>query len=127
MTDRFWMRFFAFAGIFNLLIGLPLLIDPGLLGKSSIFPLPSGDWFWLRIAGACIVAFAVGYLMVASDLDRNRGLVQIGAIGKALVFLIAFIYVIKGTIGTWTFVAAIVDLIFVIGFLRFLSLYSARG
>jgi hypothetical protein len=44
MNDRFWTRFFAFAGIFNLIVGLVLLIDPGLMGKWAA--LPKGDWFF---------------------------------------------------------------------------------
>lgn len=125
MNDRFWTRFFAFAGIFNLIVGLVLMIDPSLMGKSWSV-LPPDDWFFLRIAGAAITAFGIGYLMVAADLDRHRGIVWIGVIGKALVILVTMIYWIDGTIGFRTVSLALVDLIFVLGFLRFLTRYAAR-
>lgn len=126
MTDRFWTRFFALVGIINLLVGVPLVIDPGMTGATP-FPVPAGDWLYPRIAGASIAAFGIGYLMVAYDLDRNRGIVLLGAIGKILVFLIVLIYAIKGSLGTWPVLAGFVDLALALAFIAFLRRYAERG
>jgi hypothetical protein len=64
--------------------------------------------------------------MVASDLDRHRGIVWMGVIGKSLVILVALIYWLDGTIGFRSFAPALIDLLFVAGFVRFLTRYAAR-
>lgn len=123
MSDS-WSRAFVVAAIFNLLIGLCLLIAPG--AGPALLPLPAGDWLWPRFAGGLILAFGVGYWIVSRDLDRNRGIVGIGAFGKLLAALILLIYWIKGTIGFWAFSAGLIDLIFALLFIRFLIRYPAR-
>lgn len=125
MNDRFWTRFFAFAGIVNLLAGGTWLLWPDLTASSPL-ALPLGNWLFVRMAGACVASFGVGYLMAAADLDRNRGVITIGAIGKSLVFAIFLIYWIKGTIGFGAFALGAVDLAFVLFFVRFLTRYAAR-
>lgn len=124
MNDVFWTRFFVIAGAFNILVGLPMVIDPGLV--PSPIALPKDYWLFVRIAGACVAAFGAGYLMVASNLDRHRGIVVIGALGKTAVFLIFLIYWLKGTIGFWAFSAGAIDIVWAVFFIAFLRRYPAR-
>jgi hypothetical protein len=123
MGEQGWTRVFVAAAIFNVLIGLPLLIDPAMI---KLLPLPSGDFIWPRLAGGLIFMFGIGYWIVSQNLDRNRGIIGIGAAGKLLVVLVLLIYWFKGTIGFWGFAPSIVDLIFAVLFIRFLLRFPAR-
>ena len=98
MSDTFWIRLFLIAGLYNLLAGLPLLIDPSLLAWASGFKLPTGDWLFLRMTGAFVTVFAIGYFMVSSDLVRHRSIVVLGVIGKLAAFALLTIYLINGAI-----------------------------
>jgi hypothetical protein len=124
MTEQGWTRLFIAAAIFNLLVGLPLLIDPAMGPK--LLPLPAGDFIWPRIAGGLIVMFGIGYFIVSRDLDRNRGIIGLGVAGKLMIVLILLIYWVKGTIRFWSFSISLVDLAFALLFLRFLTRYPAR-
>lgn len=123
MSESGWTRVFVLAAIFNILVGLPILIDPTMI---KLLPLPAGDFVWPRLAGALILMFGVGYWIVSRDLDRNRGIIGIGAAGKLLVVLILLIYCIKGTIGFWAFSISMIDLAFALLFIRFLTRFPAR-
>ena len=124
MTEQGWTRLFIAAAIFNLLVGLPLLLDPAMGPK--LLPLPAGDFIWPRIAGGLIVMFGIGYFIVSRDLDRNRGIIGLGVAGKLMIVLILLIYWVKGTIGFWSFSISLIDLAFALLFLRFLTRYPAR-
>ncbi len=124
MSEQGWTRVFIAAAIFNLAVGLPLLLDPAMGPK--LLPLPAGDFIWPRLAGGLIVVFGIGYFTVSRDLDRNRGIIGMGAAGKLLIVLMLLIYWIKGTIGFWGFAPAIIDLVFAALFIRFLVRYPAR-
>ncbi len=124
MSEQGWTRIFIAAAIFNILIGLTLLIDPAAMPK--FVPLPAGDFVWPRLAGGLILLMGVGYWIVSRNLDTNRGLITIGAAGKLLSVLILLIYWIKGTIGFWAFSLGLVDLVFAALFIRFLIRYPAR-
>lgn len=124
MSDSFWMRLFLLAAIFNVLVGLPLLIDPTMV--ASPLPLPEGSWLFVRMAGACIVTFGIGYALVATDPDQYRSLVIVGAIGKLIVFGLLAIYWLGGQIRFGSFILGFIDLAFAILFIRFLLRYPAR-
>ena len=53
MSEQGWTRVFIAAAIFNLAVGLPLLLDPAMGPK--LLPLPAGDFIWPRLAGGLIV------------------------------------------------------------------------
>lgn len=124
MSEQGWIRVFTAAAIFNVLIGLPLLIDPSMMPK--FVPLPAGDFIWPRLAGGLIFFMGVGYWIVSRNLDTNRSIIVIGAGGKLLTALMLSIYWIKGTIGFWTFSLGLIDLIFALLFIRFLIRFPAR-
>lgn len=124
MSEAGWTRVFVIAAIFNILIGLPLLLDPSIMPK--FIPLPAGDFIWPRIAGGLIFVMGIGFWIVSRNLDTNRGIIAIGAVGKLLTFLMLLIYLIKGTIEFWPFALGIGDLVFALLFIRFLTRFPAR-
>ncbi len=124
MSETGWTRLFGLAAIFNILIGLLLLIDPSMMPK--FVPLPADDFIWPRLAGGLIFFMGVGYWLVSRNLDTNRGIIVIGAGGKLLTALMLAIYGIKGTIGFWTFSLGLIDLVFALLFIRFLIRFPAR-
>ncbi len=126
MSDTFWIRLFLIAGLYNLLAGLPLLIDPSILAWASGFKLPTGDWLFLRMTGAFVTVFAIGYFMVSSDLVRHRSIVVLGVIGKLAAFALLTIYLINGAIPFRAFLIGVGDLIFALFFIRYLQTFAAR-
>lgn len=124
MSDIFWIRFFVFAAIFNMLAGLPLLLAPDMV--HSPLPLPAESWLFVRTAGGLIVAFGVGYALVASDLVRHRSIAIIGAFGKLIAFALLLIYWLNGAIPFSAFFLGVIDLVFALGFIRFLTVFAGR-
>lgn len=124
MGEQGWTRVFILAAIFNVLIGLPLLLDPAMGPK--FLPLPPDELIWPRLTGGMILIYGIGFWIVSRDLDRNRGIIAIGAAGKLLVVLQLLIYWLNGTIEFWSFSVTLIDLVFAMLFIRFLVRYPAR-
>ncbi|MFO1236009.1 MAG: hypothetical protein U1F24_03095 [Alphaproteobacteria bacterium] len=121
MSDTFWTRLFLVAGIYNLLAGLPLLFAPSALAVTA-----AGDFLFLRMTGALVVTFGIGYFMVASDLVRHRSIAVLGTIGKLAAFALLAIYMVRGAIPFRLFLIGVGDLIFAVFFIRYLQTFAAR-
>ncbi|MCC6919297.1 MAG: hypothetical protein IT548_08835 [Alphaproteobacteria bacterium] len=126
MSETGWQRVFLAAGLLNLVAGLLMVLAPATAAAMTGLPLPADSHLFVRLAGGLIATMGIGYLMAAGDLDRHRGIVAIGAIGKASAWLLMLIYWLNGTIGFWAFAAFAIDLIFAILFTRFLLRFAAR-
>lgn len=115
-----WRLFFAFAAVWNLLAGLPGLIDPqGSLVRFGL-SLPAAADPLIRMIGFIVATFGVGYALVARDPRANRGIVVVGVIGKLGTFAIfAESWARGGGSGTLAAMGA-GDLLFAIAFLIFL-------
>lgn len=75
-------------------------------------------WFFCTFMAVSI--FGLGYYFIYRDVERNRDLITLGCLGKALFFLIFFIYWQKGDISALAFALASGDAIFAILFAQVL-------
>jgi hypothetical protein len=118
MSDRAWRILFVVAALFNFAAGLPPLLVPADAVANFGLP-PSNNYLFVQLTGALVTVFGLGYLMVARDLSQ-RGIVWMGAIGKALVVVLAVLYKMNGKMPDLAFALSVGDLIFVLAFLVFL-------
>jgi len=126
MSESGWQRVFLAAGLINVVVGFLMVLAPVTAVSAMSLPVPDDSFLFVRMAGGLIGAMGIGYLMAAGDLDRHRGIVAIGAFGKALAWLIVLIYWLSGGLGFWAFAAFAVDLVFAILFTRFLLRFASR-
>ncbi len=89
--SRFWKILFLIASFFNTAagtigMGFPALGIKFITGVETSEP---GFLFVFFILSFVVALFGLGYLMVAMNASANRGLVYIGAIAKASLFVIA--------------------------------------
>jgi hypothetical protein len=121
----FWRIVFALAALFNLTIGTAALFAPELLFALLRQP-PLPYFLFVRIMGALVAIFGVGYAMVAAQPQQNRGIVWLGAIGKPVTPAILWLYVRAGIIPMTTFWLGFGDLIFAGLFAVYLLSIKAR-
>ena len=115
---RNWKIFFAVAALFNLLIGLSVMIAPQ---YSAPVPLDDVALLPIRVVGWFVFVFGIGYAIVSRDPLRHVGIVRIGVIGKLGMFVITLLTCLTG-LGSWSqAVPAFFDLPWAIGFIVFLS------
>ena len=115
---RVWKIVFAVAALFNLAVGLPLLLAPAAF--YAALGQPVSDVLNAQVAGALIAVFGIGYAMVARDPAANRGIVWMGVIGKTPLPLIYWLNVQAGTAPMSGFPLTLVDLAFAALFLTYL-------
>jgi hypothetical protein len=115
---RNWKIFFALAALFNLLIGLSVMIAPQ---YSATVPLDDAALLPIRVVGWFVFVFGIGYAIVARDPLRHVGIVRIGVIGKLGMFVITLITCLTGVSKLSQAVPALFDLPWAIAFIVFLS------
>jgi hypothetical protein len=120
---RGWKIFFAVAALFNLLIGLSVMIAPQ---YSAPVPLEPAALLPIRVVGWFVFVFGIGYAIVSRDPLRHTGIVRIGVIGKLGMFVITLLACLTG-LGSWSqAVPAFVDFPWAIAFIIFLSRTANR-
>jgi small multidrug resistance pump len=93
-----WMRWLLrFAGCYNLLVGLGLLLlvheSFKLLGLEKPQPV-----MYVQLVGLLVGLFGVGYLLVAAQPLENRTLLWLGLSSKALGCGLSFYHVARGSL-----------------------------
>jgi len=125
MTRRtYYQRMFYAAAIYNWLAAAATIaktVSPSQIPIDSPFDQFGGQVFALMVA-----VFGYGYFIVARDPARNEGLVQIGIIGKLLIFVLFLAYAIAGTFPYILMIPACGDVLFSLLFLEFLLVGRAR-
>lgn len=116
-----WRLFFIAATLFNIAAGLPLLAAPDAMLQSLNMPVPD-DLLYHRFTGLLILAFGGFYAALAYDQQRFGPLLWLGAIGKTGVILLMGEAYVSGRVPFQAFAVSLGDLLFVIGFLAFLTL-----
>ena len=118
MSDRFWKTVFNIAAVLTGGAGLGWLIAPeATLVMGGASPLP--DYLFVRIAGIAVFAFGIGYALVARNLGL-REIVWLGVIGKGLVVVLFFFYLLAGALSPIQLAIPLADAMMVALFLLFL-------
>ena len=119
-----WAAMFVAAALFNFAIGFPLM-----LARHWAFALAfvSADAENAGIApdlwadfGYCVVLIGVGYLIVARDVTRNRGLVWLGIFAKLFDVVVLSWRTVIGMTRPIVLLPAGIDAVFVLLFVWFL-------
>jgi hypothetical protein len=126
MTSRYASRVFAVAGILNVLVGTAGFVAPQAVVGRLGMPLPPNPVF-LHLAMWLIALLGLGYLLVALHPERNRDLMWVGAIGKAMVLPIMLAGWRRGDIGVPGVVTGAGDLVFAILFLDVIRRLGPAG
>lgn len=117
--DRYDQRFFAVAAAWNIAIALPFLLAAGpvralLQLPPPQYPLLSQSFF------LAVLAFGIGYALVARNPAAHHGVVVVGALVKTAVFLVMGAYWLRGEVGALAMAAPCGDLAFAVLFVEFL-------
>ena len=95
---KYYKILFLIGGIYNLigafLLGiLPIFVD----GLLPFFGIANPDsLLFVHIFTAIITGVSVGYFILFKDITKNHALIIVGAIGRAVTFILALIYLILG-------------------------------
>ncbi|WP_439815490.1 hypothetical protein [Zavarzinia sp. CC-PAN008] len=117
-----WSLLFWFAALFNLLVGLPMVLAPDMAAGMMGLPPPSPDYVLpLRMLGACILVFGLSYVLIARDLDRMRPVIWLNIAGKLSVVALTAHAALGAGVPQDTIMAAGGDLLFVAAFLACLA------
>lgn len=93
---RPWMRnLLRFAGCYNLLVGLNLVVFYHEMFKFFGLPKPSLIMY-VQLVGVLVALFGVGYLMAAKNPLLNRNLLVLGFLSKLFGSLLGTGYVVLG-------------------------------
>ena len=116
-----WRGLFAFAALWNLAVGGPMLAAAAQVAERLGISGAAGP-FAVAMAGLLIAVFGVGYAMVAVAPAQNRGIVWIGLIGKVGAATLGALQFVAGIIPASTFALGMGDLAFAAAFAAFLWL-----
>jgi hypothetical protein len=119
MMMGLWRALFVVAALYNLAVGGAMLAQPAQIG-AQLGVEGAGGAYMILMAGLLIAMFGIGYAIVARDPAGNRGIVWIGAIGKAGAAGIAALQHSAGLIPFNSFALGMGDLVFVALFALFL-------
>lgn len=120
--QAYYRYLFLVSAFFNILLaasGLIMQIGQLELSHNSLLPgwqFPIGYSYFVLI-------FGIGYYFVSKDIHSNHGIVKIGILGKAGVFIIFMTDFIWGAGTLFTTLIATADLLFGFLFLEFLYAY----
>jgi len=119
---NYYKYLFLISAIWNFIIGLVFIVLSPL--ADSLVPMfgmevPPSLVFYHSFFGFVIV-FGIGFYLVARDINKNHGIVVLGAIEKFYVFILFLIYFVLGYSNFLPILFVIVDLIFGCLFVEFL-------
>jgi len=121
MNEKFYQRMFFVGALWNVLGGAFIIAFAGWIFASAHVPAPAPPLYFQSWV-ALFVVFGFGYYLVSRDLDGNRNIALLGAIGK-LAFSFVFIgnvIAFRGQVPSLFWIPVIGDLIFAALFVMFL-------
>ena len=93
-----WMHgVLKFAGVYNIIAGLSMMIFYHEGFKSLGLPKPEFN-MPIQLVGVLVAIFGIGYLIVDRNPSENRNVLLIGLLSKIFGPLLAFFYVASGTL-----------------------------
>ena len=127
MNKKLYYKYlFIVAALYNIVNSVIFIFIS--IFATELFPLfgvavpPS--MIWLQLSLILILIFGIGYIIVSRDLEKNHGLVFIGAFAKLMFFILVLIYFIVGDVNILIVLLGGVDLIMVFLFIEFLLKYE---
>lgn len=115
-----WRTLFLTAALYDLVLGAVFFFFFAYLFQLLQLPFAASAPY-IQITAAYVFVQGVGYWLVYRDLSRNRDLVKLGVVYKAIYILLNVYYIIIGQLPSAIFAAfALGDVIFLAGFVRFL-------
>ena len=116
-----WRTFFIVAAVYDLVLGAAFFLFYGPIWELLELQLPNNTAY-IHLTAAFVFVQGVGYWIVARDLTRNHGIVQMGIAYKFAFAALSFYYFAIGQLLHWSFlVYGVLDALFLVGFWLFLS------
>ena len=110
---------FSVAALFNLVVGIPMLVAYPTVAR--LLQLEGPPTVWFHIAAAVVVIFGFAYWSIARDPIKFRPYVMLGIVGKlAFVAIIYGHWLIVGDVSGRSAVLVTGDLIFALLFINYL-------
>ena len=126
-TANFFKAFFLVAALYDVILGVVFFFFYRPVFERLGAPLPNNPSYIHLTAGFVFVQ-GVGYWYVYRDMLRNIDLVKLGTIYKAIYSLVALYYLAIGQLVSAIFAwFAVFDVLFLLGFIRFLMLARPAG
>lgn len=114
---RFWRNFFAFSALYNVVIGLAMLLAAG-QAAATMGLSPGAGVYFVQFAGALIATFGIAYALVAADPPAGRNIVFVGVIGKLAAVALTLAH--QHDLPRSTVLLGMSDILFALVFLIFL-------
>ncbi len=124
--ENYYRKMFFVGAVWNWVATAPLILGYKILFPLYNMALPTYPVFLLMFSGLCFI-FGIGYYWVSRDLSRNHDIVRLGIAGKLLVFVALSWAGITGQIHLIWIGAGIVDLVFALLYMEFLSTVKRHG
>ncbi len=122
MDVSFWKPFFLVAALYDAILGLVFFFFYDPLFHALGIKLPYNTSF-IHITTAYIFVQGLSYWFVSRNPVRNVDIVIVGIVYKAIFSGLAFYYLAIGQLLTTFFlIFAVVDIGFLVAFIRFLQL-----
>ena len=119
-----WRTFFLAAATYDLILGAVFLVAGESVLTTIGMALPP-HIAYIQLAAVFILVQGLGYWLVYRDPLANLGLVRIGIAYKATYSGLALYYLVTGQLPSAFFIPwAVVDVLFLIGFVMFLRAAS---
>jgi hypothetical protein len=111
--------------VFNLCVALMLVFPTTLGGFAALPPVGSDFYRWMLVY--FVVLFSATYAWLALQPAISQPLIGLAALGKAGVFVVALVCLVRGEVELRTFAVALGDLAFAAYFMAWLRTTGARG
>jgi hypothetical protein len=119
--NKFYRYLFIIGAVWNFLLAGPQLFNS--FFSTSLFS--GAALMYVQGFFCAVLLFGVGYFIVGLNINKNHGIVWLGAIGKVLVFGFFLAYYLSGQIPFYLVLVGIGDLIFAVFFFIFLYQYKS--
>ncbi len=109
---------FSVAALFNLVVGIPMLVAYPTVAR--LLQLEGPPTVWFHIAAAVVVIFGFAYWSIARDPVKFRPYVMLGIVGKLAFVAIIYGHWLAGDVSIRGAVLVTGDLIFALLFIAYL-------
>ncbi|MEL6324975.1 MAG: hypothetical protein AAFQ84_12175 [Pseudomonadota bacterium] len=86
------------AAVFNMGVALAFVVVPDAVMAAMTGEVGSPAIGVMYPFAAAVFAFGLGYAWAAMDLERNRAIIRLAVIGKAIAFLMVLVGVVRGVL-----------------------------